>query len=87
MPLSRHSVGTYPETSSHASRQGNIRPLRTDSGIQSGISERELISTYNKQKRERGMYDRTFFQKSSQARKEPPPPPAHAQNTKQSKRD
>ena len=26
MPLSRHSVGTYEERSSHAFRQGNTRP-------------------------------------------------------------
>ena len=45
MPLSRNSVGTYPETNSH-NLSGNIRPqssqltepLWTDSGIKNGIS-------------------------------------------------
>ena len=49
MPLSRR---TYPETSSHATRQKNIRPQSsqlaepscTDLGIKSGISVRELTS-------------------------------------------
>ena len=53
-PLSRHSVGTYQETSSHASRQGNARskssqiaePLWTGSGLKSGISVHELFSTF-----------------------------------------
>ena len=53
MSLSRLSVGTYRETSSHATSSGNIRPkssqlaepLWIDPGIESGISERELIST------------------------------------------
>ena len=52
MPLTRHSVGTYQETSSHATRQEILgqssqlaEPLWTDSGLKSGISVRELIST------------------------------------------
>ena len=56
MPLSRHSVRTYHETSSHATRQGTLRsqssqlaePLWTDSGLTSGIRVRELISTLKK---------------------------------------
>ena len=53
MPLSRHSVGTYQETISHAARQGTLghsrltqvaKPLWTDPGLKSGISVRELIS-------------------------------------------
>ena len=52
MPLSRHSVETYAETSSHATLSGNIRaqssqlaePLWTDPSIKSGISVRKLIS-------------------------------------------
>ena len=56
MLLSRHSVGTYPKTSSHATCWGNIRPqssqlagpLLTDPGIKKGISVRELISTLKK---------------------------------------
>ena len=43
-PLSRHSVGTYKETSSHAIRQGTFG-LWTDPGLKSGISVRKLIST------------------------------------------
>ena len=54
MPLSWHSVGTYPNTSSHVS--GNIwplssqltEPLWTDPGLKSGISVRELISSSKK---------------------------------------
>ena len=50
MLLSRHNVGTYPETSSHLS--GNIwlqssqltEPQWTDPGMKSGISVCELIS-------------------------------------------
>ena len=52
MPLSRHSVETYQEMSSHATRQGTsdqssqlAEPLWTDPGVKSGISVRELIST------------------------------------------
>ena len=56
MPLSRHSVGTYQETSSYATRQENTRPksfqlvssLWTDPDVKSGISVRELISTLKK---------------------------------------
>ena len=57
MLLSRHSVGTYQVTSSHATRTGNTRSqssqlaetLWTDPGLKSEISVRELISTLNKQ--------------------------------------
>ena len=31
MPLSKHSAGTYPETSSHATRQGAFGPGRLSS--------------------------------------------------------
>ena len=55
MPLSRHGVGTSPETSSHATCQGTFgysrlssEPLWTDSGIKSEICVRELISTSEK---------------------------------------
>ena len=56
-PLSGHSVGTYPETSSHARKlSGNIRPqssqlavpLWTDPGLKSWIRVCELISTSKK---------------------------------------
>ena len=58
MPLSRHSVGAYQETSSHATRQGTLGHSRlsslshwTDSGIKSGISVPELISIEKKKKK------------------------------------
>ena len=72
MPLSTHSVDTSPETSSHAILSGNIRPqssqlaepLWTNSGMKSGISVRELISTlhFKKKKKKpwREMHGRTF---------------------------
>ena len=55
-PLSRHSLGTYPKTSSHANLSWNIRsqsfqlaePLWTDPDIKSGISVCELISIKKK---------------------------------------
>ena len=73
MPLSRHSVGTYPETSLHANLSGNIRPqssqlaepLWTDLCIKSGISVRELISTEKKKKRRK---ERKKERKKAQAR-------------------
>ena len=49
MPLSKHSVGTYQETNSHATHQGTLgqssqlaKPLWTDSSLKSGISVRKL---------------------------------------------
>ena len=52
MPQSRHSVGTYPETGSHATCQGTFgqssqlaEPLWCDPGLNSGISVHELMST------------------------------------------
>ena len=61
MPLSRHSAGTYPETSSHRNLSGNIRQqssqladsLWTDSCIKSGISVRGLISTSKTNKKQK----------------------------------
>ena len=62
MPLSRHSVGTYSEMSSHATCQGRFghtqssqfaEPLWTDPGIKSGISGRELIIYFKKTKKRR----------------------------------
>ena len=67
--LSRHSVGTYQEMSSHATHQGTLgqlselaEPLWTDPGLKGGISVRELISTLkkNKKKQRWGMNCRTF---------------------------
>ena len=58
MPLSRQSVGTYQETSLHATRQGTLGHSRLSSlshcglilapGPKSGISVRELLSTLKK---------------------------------------
>ena len=52
MPLSRHSVGTYRETSSQATHRGTLthssqlaEPLWTDPGLKSGIRVHKLIST------------------------------------------
>ena len=68
MPLSRYSVGTSPEMSSHATCQGTVihsrltEPLWTDPGLKSGISVLELISTSKKKKKvpAGGMNGRTF---------------------------
>ena len=59
MLLSKHGVGTYPET---RNLLGNIRPqssqlaepLWADPGIKSTISVRELISTSKKKKKKKG---------------------------------
>ena len=56
MPLSRNSVGTYPETSSPGNLPGNTRlaePLWTDPGLKSGISVRKLMSTLKKKKKKK----------------------------------
>ena len=37
MPLSRHSVGTYPETSSHSTCQGTFGHSRLNSLIHCGL--------------------------------------------------
>ena len=47
MPLFRLSVGTYQETSSHATHQ-LAEPLWTDPGLKSAINVHELISTLKK---------------------------------------
>ena len=60
MPLSRHSVGICPESSSHATRQGTLGHNRLSSlrhrrlilAERSGISVRDLISTLKKRKKE-----------------------------------
>ena len=49
MPLCRHSVGTYQETSSHTFHQGTVaEQLWTDPGSRSVISMCDLISTLKK---------------------------------------
>ena len=64
MPLFRHSMGTYPETSTHATRQSSqlAEPQWIDRGIKSGINVRELISTLKKGGGRREMNGRTFSQ-------------------------
>ena len=37
MPLARHSLGTYPETSSYATRQGTLGHSRLSSMSHSGL--------------------------------------------------
>ena len=59
MPLSRHSVGTYPGNELARDLPGNIRPqlsqlaqpLWTDPGIKIGISVRQLTFTLKKKKK------------------------------------
>ena len=80
IPLSRHSLGTYPETSSHATCQGKVgysrlaEPLWTDPGVKSGISVHELISTKKNKQAQAGNERSNILPKSSQARIRPPPP-------------
>ena len=61
MPLSRHSVGTYPETSSLATCEGTFGHSHPSSlshgghsGIKSGISVHELISALKKKNAQAG---------------------------------
>ena len=62
MPLSRHSVGTYPETSLHATCQGTFGHSRlsllSHCGLfltqKSGISVRELKLHFKKKKKFKG---------------------------------
>ena len=85
MPLSRHSVGTYPETSS-CNLSRNIwlqssqltEPLWTDPGLKSGIGVCMLISTENNNNNKNAQVGNEclyILPKSSQVRKKPPPPP------------
>ena len=79
MPLSRHSVGTYQETSSHATRSQSshlAEPLWTDPGLKSWIIVRELISTKKNKKQknkktkpQKGNELSNILPKSSHARK------------------
>ena len=82
MPLSRHSAGTYPETSSHATCQGTFGHSRlsslsrcgwTDPGIKSGMCARTNLHLKKiKIKHRRGMNSRTFSHNPCKARKKPP---------------
>ena len=61
MPLSRQSVGTYQEMSSHGTHQGTLGHSHLSSlshcGLiwpKSGISARQLISTFEKKKAQVG---------------------------------
>ena len=59
MPLSRHSMGTYPEMSSHTTCQGTFGHSRLSLlshyglilAYRSGISMHKLISTEKKKKK------------------------------------
>ena len=77
MPLCRHSVGTYYETSSHETRRGThghsrLSLLRTDPGLKSWINVCELIFTLKKV--QAGNESLNILPKFSQTRKKPPPP-------------
>ena len=80
MPLSGLRVGTYPETSSHATCQGTLgqssqlaEPLWTDPGLKNIISVHELIFTSKKKKKKKkaqaGKEWSYILPKSSQALK------------------
>ena len=86
MPLSRHNVGTYPETSAHATRQGTLSqssqladPLWTDPGLKSVINVRDLMSTYKKKKKKKTQegneWSNILPKLSLRGKKTPPPLP------------
>ena len=62
MPLSRHSMGTFPENELTRNLSGSTRPQSfqiaeppwTDPGTKSGIRVRELISTSKKKEKKKG---------------------------------
>ena len=69
MPLSMHSVGTYQETSSHASRQGTLGHSRLSSlshcGLVLAYGVEKVCATLpnlhsEKKKRRRGIHCPTF---------------------------
>ena len=83
-PLSRRSVGTFPETSSHATCQGTFGHSRLSSLSHCGrilalavelacASKSPLRNEKKKEKKKlrQGKNGRTFSQKPSQARKKP----------------
>ena len=86
MPLYGHSGGTYPETSSHITSRGNIRPqssqpaepLWTDPGIEWNKSAQAINSTSKKKKKGRKKKAQTgnkwlnILPKSSKATKKTP---------------
>ena len=83
MPPSRHSVETYHETGSHASRQGTLghSPLSSlrHCGLipakESGVTVRDLISIKkNKKTAQAGNESSNILPKSSHARKKSLPP-------------
>ena len=59
MPLCRHSVGAYQETSSHATRQGTLGHSRLSSLSHCGLILTYIMTTLKK-KRRRGMNRRAF---------------------------
>ena len=83
MPLSRHSVGTSPETSSHATCQGTLGHSCLSSLSHCGLilhKEWNLCARANlhfKKKKKKVQTENEWsniLPKSSQARKKPPPP-------------
>ena len=84
IPLPRHSMGiNLSGNELTRSLSGNIRPqssqlavpLRTDPGLKSGISVRELISIKKTKKPlQAGIELSNILLKSSHTRKKPPPP-------------
>ena len=86
MPPSRHSVGTYPETSLHATCEGTFGHSRLSSLSHCGLIlalrvefmyANELISTSKTKKKEKRAQAwnewPNILPKSSQAREKPPP--------------
>ena len=77
--LSRQNVETYQENELTRYSSGNTRPqssqlaepLWTDPGVKSGITVRELISTYKKKKKKKAQADdrRTFPQNAGSEEK------------------
>ena len=79
MPLSRHSVGTYPETNSHTTRKGTLSHSRFSSLSYCGLILARrvelvcvLISTKKKKKAQAGNELSNILPKPSHARKQPP---------------
>ena len=60
MPLFRHSVGTYPETSSYATCQGTLGHGRLSSLSHCGLIQALRVELKKKKKRRRGMNGGTF---------------------------
>ena len=72
MPLSRYSVGTCQETSSHATRQGTLG--RSAQRVELVYAGADLHFRKKKKKKRRRESDSQPFLKSSYAKKKQPPP-------------